>query len=285
MRRIILLTSFFILLVSCNTDKDLSQDFITIGTFNIQWLGDGIDDQKTRTDNEIAEIANIIASTDVDILALQEIENQEALNKITKHLPNYKSYVSNLYNKQNVAVIYKNNIEITNINEYEPLMMDGRSRPGLAFTAKINNFEFDAMVVHLKSTSRYDSTAELKELSREMRKTQAEIISHWADSMMGKCGKMELAILGDFNDFPARKNNATLTPIIENPNLHFMTENERSCSNPLWLAIDHIVLSSTTKKRFREGSVFIYNFYSSLTDRETKQISDHCPISLQLSIN
>ncbi len=286
MRKIAVIFCFIIALVSCDNGSTKNvQETLTLGTFNIQWLGDGIEDHKNRTEQDIMEIADIISSASIDIMALQEIENKDAIERILKYLPDYTAYVSNLSYKQNVGVIYKKYIDLNITDEYKPLMLNGISRPGLVFNAKIGSYEFDGMVVHLKSTSRYDSTAQMKDESREMRKKQAELISHWADSLMGQCGKMELVILGDFNDFPKRKNNATLTSIIHNPNLIFLTGEERSCYNPLWFGIDHIVVSSTTKKRFKKGSIFVYNFHSTLTEKEAENVSDHCPITLQLKID
>lgn len=268
-----------------NNINNKTNSIITIGTFNIQWLGDGFDDENPRSEEEIKELANIISSSKIDLLALQEIENSKALERIIYLLNDYKFEILNTSSKQNLAVIYKKNIEIKSLGAYDPLALNKKTRAGLLLNIKINEYNFDAMIVHLKSTSRYDSTAQLREESREMRYKQAEIISNWADSMMFKAGKKELVILGDFNDYPTRKNNTTLDFITNNPNLYFLTENNVSCSNSNWFAIDHIVVSSETKKRFVPNSVFTYDFYSSLPDEEARKISDHCPVSVQLYVN
>ncbi len=279
---IILIISF--LLFSCKNNPLNDINFITIGTFNIQWLGDGINDNTPRTKKDINNIANIIEDSDIDILALQEIENAASLEQITKLLPNYKYIVSTKYKNQNVGVIYKDDIEIKVEDEYQPLTLNGRSRPGLVLNIKAQDYEFYAMIIHLKATSKYDSTQILKEKSIEMRKMQAEMISHWADSMINIENKKELVIIGDFNDFPKRKNNATLTPILQNKNLIFLTDNERNCINPYYFTIDNIVVSKTTKKRFIKGSVFTYDINSAFNKTEIENISDHCPISIQLKI-
>ena len=97
-------------------------------------------------------------------------------------------------------------------------------------------------------------------------------------------GKEDLIILGDFNDFVNRKNNATLTPLLENPNLTCLTAKEHSCSNPYHYTIDNIFVSNSIKKRFVETSLFTYDIHSSFNDEEIETISDHCPISIQLKI-
>ena len=40
------------------------------------------------------------------------------------------------------------------------------------------------MVVHFKSSSRYDSTPEMQTEARRMRSAQAEVVSKWVDSLL-----------------------------------------------------------------------------------------------------
>lgn len=270
-----------------NNDIDIREESVNnsiiVGTFNIKWLGDGIDDNTPRNQTDINNIANIIKDMDYDILAIQEIENANAIKRILKILPDYKYILSDKFYPQNIGVIYKKNIDVSMECNYKPLSLDGRSRPGLVLNIKANNYKFNAMVVHLKASSRYDSTDALKEKSYELRRSQAQMLSNWVDSMIA-IGKEDLIILGDFNDFVNRKNNATLTPLLENPNLTCLTAKEHSCSNPYHYTIDNIFVSNSIKKRFVETSLFTYDIHSSFNDEEIETISDHCPISIQLKI-
>jgi len=277
---------FSLLFVGCNeTNKSSDNENLVIGTFNVEWLGDGIDDNKPRTDADLQQIADIISSSGMEIIAVQEIENETALAKIVSKMKGYKFKVNNQKGKQKLGVIYKDYITVNEIGEYEPLSLEGKTRTGYIVDVKKNNYKLLMMIVHLKSTSRYDSTEELRIESRMMRHAQAEILSYWADSVINIAGIKELTILGDFNDYPTRKHNRTLEPIINNENLHFLTSELRSCKNPLfWHLIDHIVVSTETHKRFVPNSVFIYNFYDMLTDEEAERVSDHCPVSVELQI-
>lgn len=46
---------------------------VTIGTFNIEWLGDGIEpEQKPRAEEDYAAIAQLIAQSNADVLAVQK---------------------------------------------------------------------------------------------------------------------------------------------------------------------------------------------------------------------
>jgi endonuclease/exonuclease/phosphatase family metal-dependent hydrolase len=277
--------TLFLLFVSCEKQTiATNNDTLVIGTFNMEWLGDGEADTKLRNKKDYMEIADIIQTSGMEVIGVQEVENEYALSRVVEYLKGYKFKVSKQKNKQRVGIIYKNYIKLSSISEYEPLSIDGKYRDGYVVDISKNNYSMKMMVVHLKSTSRYDSTEEMKQQSREIRHTQSKIISYWADSLMSECGVKELAIVGDFNDYPTRKNNQTLQYIIENPNLHFLSSGIRSCENSLWFSIDHIVVSSYTKQRYVSNSVFVYDFHSKLDNNEADGISDHCPISVELQI-
>ena len=274
---------FSLLCISCNETS--KPEYLTVGIFNIEWLGDGIDDNKPRTDEDIRQIADIITSSGMEIIAVQEIENETALAKIVNKMDGFKLKVAKQQGKQRLGIIYKDYITVNEIGVYEPLSLNGRTRTGYIVDVAKNDYKLLMLIVHLKATSRFDSTEALKIESRMMRHAQAEIISNWADSILFVCGIKEFAIVGDFNDYPTRIHNRTLEPIIKNENLHFLTSDLRSCKNPLiWFLIDHIVVSTETKKRYVPNSVFVYDFHSMLNESEAERISDHCPISVQLKI-
>jgi endonuclease/exonuclease/phosphatase family metal-dependent hydrolase len=282
---------FFALLitifVSCKTQKyDLSQNTISIGTFNMEWLGDGIDDANPRKDADYKRIAEIIKDLDTDILGVEEIENQSALNKILQYLPDYKTLISNTGSKQNPAVFYKAGMEIKKIDDFKPLdVKAGRTRSGLIITAKKGNFDFIMMVVHLKSTSRYDSTAQMKDESHLLRQKQALVIRNWADSVNKFSNEKDIFIIGDFNDNPTRKKQQNLFPLANSGDYIFLTQDLVSCKNPKWDFIDHIVANQSALKRFYKGSVYVYDIFSKYSDYEVKKISDHCPVTAKFEID
>ncbi len=258
---------------------------ITIATFNIAWLGDGIDDTKPRTEADYQRISGIISQLNPDIMGLQEIENGAAINKLLNYLPGYDFYIGTNGGNQNPCIIYKKGIVITYQGEYTSLIVEpNKTRPGLIAKVRKGNFDFIMLIVHLKSTSRYDSTAELEQYSRELRKQQADIISYWADSVLSRKSEKDIIILGDFNDYPNRVTNPTLSSIAENTHLSFLTQDLKSCKFPILNGIDHIIASENAVKRFIPGSLRLYDFYSSMSESEIEKISDHCPILVQFEV-
>lgn len=280
MKNIIKLLVILVVIISLNSCKKEISNNLVVGTFNVEWLGDGTRDRIDRTEEDYKNIANIILDMEADIIGLQEIENENALLRILKYLPDYKSYISSGGNQQKLAIISKSNIIIKDYYEYTDLAVEeNRTRPGLVVSAQKGDFQWTMLVVHLKSTSRYDNTAEKKEGSQSIREKQASVISYWADSIIKNNSNHNLIIVGDFNDTPVRKKNPTLTPLLKNNFLFFLTESLKSCKYPSWYVIDHIIVSENMLQYYEENSLFIYNFREKFPDYSLKLLSDHCPIS------
>ena len=277
-----------ILFISCNSDSKYEvssvSDFITIATFNCEWLGDGINDINTRTAQDYENIAKVIADTKSDLIALQEVENSQALEIILKYLPDYKYVCGENGGKQNLAFIFNKDIKLTQIHEYMPLEVEAnQTRPGLMAYCKKGNLDFWIMNVHLKSTSGFDSTPDLKQKSYELRARQAEILNNWVDSILTHAER-DVIILGDFNDNPNRKTNPTLSALAGNPNIEFQTEDFNSCKNYYWDAIDHIVNSKNLNNRILTGSIMMFDTYNFYGKEKAERISDHCPVMITYEI-
>jgi endonuclease/exonuclease/phosphatase family metal-dependent hydrolase len=281
-----ILYSISLLLISaCATENSTDSMFrsstlpadsvLTVGTFNIAWLGDGYDDRIDRTDSDHKNIANIIELLEADVLALQEIENENSLRKIIKYLDGYDYKMIDTEAPQDNAIIHRTNVNIDEISLYMPVnVMEGRTRPGLLINASKAGKDFELMSVHFKSTSRYDDTPEKRELSFELRRKQSAAVSRYVDSMIS-AGKYNFMIVGDMNDNPNRKS----TNISElSSRLRFLTDSLESCKNPDWDMIDHIALSPAMYRIYLDQSLFVYDFYSSMNEVTARKISDHCPV-------
>lgn len=280
-----------VLLIGCESeniphDRMLSSDFLTIATFNIEWLGDNINDRIDRDPADYQLIAEIIKKTNTDIIALQEIENENALRLLARHLPGFKYHVGKKGGKQNIGLLYKKNLKIKIMGEYDPVIVEeGKTRPGLVFECKAGNFDFIGMVVHYKSTSKYDDTKDKVQKSRKLRAKQIEKTYNWADSILRNTKENDIIILGDFNDTPVRKKDNLFAVFKNDTNFIFLTENLKSCKYPTAYSIDHILVSTSTFKRYVNHSLRIFDFRSILTDEEAKKISDHCPVSAKFNLS
>lgn len=276
---LLVLVALAIAASGCSTSSWNSGTTASVGTFNIEWLGDGVNDKIPRTDAEYLLIADVIARTGVDVMAVQEIENSAALHKVLRYLKDYDGAVGEMGGAQNVGVVYKKGIDVTVVGNYAPLQLDrpDRLRPGLILECRKGAFGWLQLCVHLKSTSRYDSTPAMANESRELRTQQAEVLSRFADSVL-KSGKQENVIIaGDFNDFPTRRNNPTLN-VLKNGPLTFLTSNMQSCANPKWTTIDHVLVSASAAKRVMPDGVRMEHLADFLGEEDAKRVSDHCPV-------
>lgn len=272
---------------TCGTQKKVPTDdkTLTIGTFNIAWLGDGVDDRFDRSASDYKLIAEVIQNCGADVLGIQEIENPGAVKALLKHLPDWSFYLGDDGWLQNVGVLFNSSVEVEEIGEYMPVAVkENRTRPGFLIKGKKGNFDWLMMVVHFKSTSRYDNTPEKKAMSYKLRGQQASVVNAWADSVLSLKGEEDIFIVGDFNDTPTRTKNPQLTEIIQNPNLIFLTENLKSCKYRAWYVIDHVVASPSAKARFIPGSQQVYDTFSALPKKQAEKVSDHCPVLCRFNI-
>jgi len=266
-----------------SNEKLFDEDIIDIGTFNIAWLGDGDNDKIKRTENDYKNISFIINQSGVDLLALQEIENNIAILRLLKYLPNWNYIIGTEGKNQNLAYLYKNGINVKKSEEFLALIVKkDKTRPGLMAYIQIKNFDFYIMNVHFKSTSRYDNTKEKKIESYYLRQKQSKVLKRWADSILDGDIDDDIIILGDFNDHPNRKLD-NLKPL-KNQYMEFITTDITSCKDPNWDSIDHIVLTHSVTKRKIPFSQRIFNHYFSFEDFKSKKVSDHCMVIFSVDI-
>ena len=274
-----------LVLSSCAQPQGSPETTVTIGTFNIEWLGDGDQDRKQRADQDYLRLADIVIKSGADVLSIQEVENQDALNKVLRYLDGYQGFLSDGGNHQRVGVIYKADVQVTSLGDYNALQLDQpmRLRPGLAIVCSKGAFDWVQMIVHLKSTSRYDSTAALLDQARNIRREQAKVLRRWADSVLDAGEELDVVITGDLNDHPTKTRHETLGALSESDRLVFLTKDLTSCKNRKWSVIDHVVVSTQAAQRLIPGSARTENQYDYLSEAEADLVSDHCPVVVRFS--
>jgi endonuclease/exonuclease/phosphatase family metal-dependent hydrolase len=263
---------------------DESPDYLTIATFNIAWLGDGQKDMFSRSSDDIYNIATVIRDCGAEIIALQEIENERALERIMSFLPDWDFVILKNGSKQNLAFIFREYIKITNAELNKNMRVDKtRSRPPFMANVKAGNFDFILTTLHFKATSRYDDTEEKVKRSYKIRKAQAEMLNDWTEDFLDSSKERDLIILGDFNDNPNNKR-GLLNSLVENKEIDFVTSEVPSCRNKNWKSIDHILLSKSAQKRMLKNSQRVYDFNFTFNKKDSKRISDHCPVLATFSL-
>ncbi|MGQ9819607.1 MAG: endonuclease/exonuclease/phosphatase family protein [Candidatus Kapaibacteriales bacterium] len=283
---ILLIFSFF----GCNrcSDKktdEVFQNEIVVGTFNIEWLGDGINDRIVRSEEDYQNIAELIQKSQIELLGVQEVENINAMYRIIKYLPDFSFYVTRDDAPQKVGIIFRKNLKVKYLYDYSPIeVVERKTRPGLIVAVQKGSLDFLVLVVHFKATSRYDDTPEKIAESYKLRSLQAEKASFWADSVLSKGIEQDVLVIGDFNDSPKRIKNNTLIAFLADTNLIFLTYNLKSCRNPNSYGIDHILASKYIASRLVSNSVRVIDTYSMFTKEQVKKISDHCIVLARFEV-
>lgn len=279
-----LLAPWLLVLTSCQSSRVAHADQVVVGTFNIEWLGDGLEDMKPRSEDDCRRIADVINRSGADVLGVQEIENAAALKRVLDFLPDHDGFVTELDIKQNVGIVFRKGLEVKSLGTYMPLTLDiPRMRAGLVVSCRKGAFDWLMMVVHLKSTSRADSTDELRDESRRIRGKQAAMLRSWADSIVRTGQENDVMIVGDLNDFTGRRENPTLTPLLASREMTFLTGTLKSCRNPNWYVIDHVLASRSAMDRLVVGSERVDDIRSYLDERQSARVSDHCPVTVRFS--
>jgi endonuclease/exonuclease/phosphatase family metal-dependent hydrolase len=266
-------------LAGCASQRNAPEGTVTVGTFNMEWLGDGPGDRKPRTDADYLRIADIVIKSGADVLGVQEVENEAALRKVLRYCQDFDGMVLKGETDQNVGVIWRKSVTVDSIGPFDGLVVQPkRSRPGLVVRCRYEGFDWLMMVVHLKSTSRFDSTNQLRELAREIRSKQAAALRNWSDSVLASGAEQDVLIVGDMNDFPSRRSMPTLTTLVDSPSMRFLTKDMKSCGRADRMAIDHVIASTQASKRAIASSIRTEDFYAFLDKESADNVSDHCPV-------
>ncbi|MFM7775285.1 MAG: endonuclease/exonuclease/phosphatase family protein [Candidatus Kapaibacterium sp.] len=262
-----------------------SDTVLTIGTFNMEWLGDGDSlDIKKRSEEDYRNIAMVIEKSEADVLGIEEVENAAALQKVLRYLPGYSFRLGTHGRAQNVGILYKPSVKITHGFEYMRVATRGdRNRPGFVVECSKGDFSWTMMVVHLKSTSRADSTPELRVASYANRREQVAVVRAWFDSTSALSGR-NVIVAGDFNDFAQRVQNPTLTELLADSSAILLTKDLRSCRVPSWFGIDHILANTTAATRYLAGSAFALPLERLFAKEQADAVSDHCPVLARFTI-
>lgn len=282
MIRLILIFLFILSLFSCNRCsqqkfEDSNPNEIVVGTFNIEWLGDGINDRLERREEDYRNIAKIIELSKVEVLGVQEVENINALSRLVKYLPDYSFYLSKDDAPQKVGILFRKSIKVKYLYDYSPIeVVNRKTRPGLVAAIQKGNLDFLVLVVHFKATSRFDDTPDKFKESYQLRAKQAEKACFWIDSVLSAGIEQDVLVLGDFNDSPKRIKNKTLTAFLADSNIVFLTKDIKSCKYQNAYGVDHIVCTKFIYKRVVFNSVRVLNSYSLFSKEQVDKISDHC---------
>jgi len=224
---------------------------VEIGTYNMEWLGCdekrmiGMDGKPTgakpRTDEDYRSMAQVIRKSGAEVLGIQEISDEKALQSVIDHLnaPDRDGKKSNFQyilgqsgtrddgSSQRIGFIYnadKLDLDRSSVHEIptpraQQIANDSQGgrkmtlRQPLAasFKSKEGGFDFTLVCMHLKAGGKK---------TQHIRLAQAEEVGKWKQDRIAAGGDRDIIMVGDFN---SELNSGTTRVFGEGGDTHFTT--------------------------------------------------------------
>jgi endonuclease/exonuclease/phosphatase family metal-dependent hydrolase len=273
--------------ISAQNIPQIGNDYrIEFANWNLEWFGKT--EKGFGPDNDSlqqANISKILNLTDIDLWALEEIADSNALKNILTKMPQYQSIISSFHPEQKTALLYKKN-DFTYLShqllgtENKDSFSTGRYPLEVKLYSKKLMDTVYIVVVHLKSNYGNDS---LKQIAYNSRKRSSE----WFNQYIKQNHKDHyFVILGDWNDDVDRSIYNQLpspfTNLIYNSLGHKFSTQALSLSGKSSTVsypdfIDHQFFSKRLVDQWISDSCFVLQADQWITDYG-KTVSDHFPV-------
>ncbi|KGJ89950.1 endonuclease/exonuclease/phosphatase family protein [Colwellia psychrerythraea] len=287
------------LMSSFNTQADE----VKIASWNIAWLGSHEYNQRSEADYQ--QLALYAKQLNADVIALQEVESEYWARKVFGD--DYDYYFSTKDWVQRVGVAVKKSQDFSvKAKEYKALDI-GKVRHGMDITLTKNDKTLHLLAVHLKSgcfanpldkssinamPSKSDKEVRRKEACDKLNK-QIEPLEQWINLHAEQ--NSAYIILGDFNrrfsqDISLKySEDQGLWQALNDEGQSALWTPTMTINSDCWDGyykdyIDHIIFSPKAKTKYIDNSFKQLVFKEKYTKKLSRNLSDHCPISVQLKL-
>ena len=248
----------------------------------------GNDPSVTRSTDDYDRIRCYVRLFDPDILAVQEVDGEEALSRVVD-AEVYHVHVSsrpqgNLNGKQNTGFAYKRGLRAVEQPDFEALNTSGSVRRGTRLDVTHNGQTLQLMSVHLKSGCFQNGSTSSACHTLEQ---QIAVLETWIDQAAQ--GADPFIVLGDFNRRLNLDGDDVWAELDDgqpaNADLSSLTKDMPiSCrDNQFTTFIDHIVVDKRVVA-WVDRTSFRHMTYRQADKAVWDQISDHCPVIVDLWI-
>ena len=268
---------------------------LTVATWNIAWLGDGIEDEKLkgntpsdrylRDADDYARLRAYAESLKADIVALQEIENLDAAKKV---FPGNKwnIYISSRKTNpkwaQKTAVAVRNGLRAEKRDDVR-LSESNNLRYGVDLEIDHAGKRIRILAIHLKSGC-FSGALENQKKNCSKLAAQLPYLEGWIDARAQE--GVPFIIAGDWNRRLATPEDEVWEELNDgDPDglklLLTASGHQSKCWNSKFPKfIDHVVLGGPASGWFKSFEETVYKEDAKLKSK----LSDHCPVSVRLSV-
>ena len=254
-----------------------------------------------RHDSDYVKLKIFALSLNADVIALQEVENIEAVARVfPRHNWNIilsERAASKTYScrnsgfestQQRVAIVIRKDLNYKSLGSFEELGLD---REGLRYGVQIRIFgekdSVDVMAIHLKSGCFVDDFSSSERSSCKVLEKQVPVLDQWIENNV--LNRQKFVLLGDFNHRLANEHNKMWNILSEMNGapleIRNSMQNLTGCHPRYPAPIDHILMGPLVYGLKKAGSEAVHYFpHNSKEMGEDDMLSDHCPISVVLKI-
>jgi len=246
-----------------------------LATWNLEYF--------PQTVNTVEEVAKIIEALDIDLYAIQEINDTTAFQDLLDRLPEYDGRFSDdeySWGYLKTGLIYKRSqISVSQVRQIFEDDWYAFTRPPLVAQVVAQRsgvrFDFVLIVLHLKAGSNADD--------RDRRQEAVEKLKAYLDDEIASGQEKDYLVVGDWNDQLDDAGDNVFTAFLEDPESYrFLTAalagKQLQASYPRYgTLIDHILVSQDALAEYDGGSTETLRLDEEVDGYEIK-ISDHRPV-------
>ncbi len=286
--------SLFIIIASASTqaqnfdELNFSTDTtFEVATWNIEWF-------PKNGQTTINYVSQIIDALDVDLLAVQEIDDKAKFGQMVEDLPGWDAYF--LYGEyQSLAYIYKSST-VEMLNVYEVFTEDWREFPRAPLVIELlyENVKFIVIDNHFKCCGDGEMNL-LDEWDEETRRYDASNLLD--DLIRSDFPDDNLILLGDLNDILTDSpDNNVFKVFLDHPDEYFFADMEiaegfsSGWSFPNWPShLDHIMITNELFYMFWEDgteakTIKLDEFFPGGMNEYDEMVSDHRPVAIKFPV-
>jgi endonuclease/exonuclease/phosphatase family metal-dependent hydrolase len=258
-----------------------TEQTLEVATWNIE--------NYPKNDSTPAVLANLIASLDLDIVALQEVQDIAAFNELVERLRGYEGMLSShTYGDgtyQKVGYVYRTEL-VSMTGAFLLFSQQGYEFPRPPFKVDVTvdngsrSFTFTSIALHLKAGGGFSD--------RQRREEAVVLLEDHMRTTIDGTGNGSIMVLGDFNDTLAGAGANVFSPLSSSGDLYTIRTTDNSTSGdisfvPSSVLLDHIVTSAELDAELPGSAAIIPRLDMQMTGY-VGQVSDHLPVIVRVPL-
>lgn len=258
---------------------------LKIATWNLDWLttrhaGDRAlpADVTPRSDQDFDRLAQYAKDLNADVVAIEEVDGFQAATRVFPR-DVYSVHMTHDRVVQRVGIAVRRSLRY-DVNPDLTALSEHHLRSGADITLHLDAGDLRILAVHLKKGCRNAPLSRASTIACQDLREQVAPLTEWIAAR--KADGVPFVILGDFNRWMDGRDEF-LADLRQAAPLVRATE---GLSSPCWgreSFIDHILAGNAAAQWMRVDTLRVLTYRE--TDPEMKdRLSDHCPVSVRLSV-